>query len=193
MEKYRSSLGAASYSVAVGVEQNSELKRGNYGRISSNGICFWDGWSGCTRSFGKTNKDPKRKRNSRRELQGRVIHCSVPISHRGVVSNSDYSYYLCFTVSFRTNKLIYSPKYSKRQECLHTLIKYLHDEKGMGYRKISHFLNKSGIKTHRGNTFTNSSIHSILKRKKERDKRMVFRNKEYPVKIGKFELKYLRN
>ena len=63
------------------VEQNSELKRGNYGRISSNGICFWDGWSGCTRSFGKTNKDPKRKRNSRRELQGRVIHCSVPISH----------------------------------------------------------------------------------------------------------------
>jgi len=63
------------------VEQNSELKRGNYGRISSNGICFWDGWSGRTRSFGKTNKDPKRKRNSRRELQGRVIHCSVPISH----------------------------------------------------------------------------------------------------------------
>jgi len=63
------------------VEQNSELKRGNYGRISSNGICFWDGWSGRTRSFGKTNKDPKRKRNSRRELQGRIIHCSVPISH----------------------------------------------------------------------------------------------------------------
>ena len=57
------------------VEQNSELKRGNYGRISSNGICFWDGWSGCTRSFGKTYKDLKRKRNSRRGLQGRVIHC----------------------------------------------------------------------------------------------------------------------
>ena len=57
------------------VEQNSELKRGNYGMISSNGICFWDGWSGCTRSFGKTNKDLKRKRNSRRGLQGRVIHC----------------------------------------------------------------------------------------------------------------------
>jgi len=29
----------------------------------------------------KTNKDPKRKRNSRRELQGRVIHCSNLISH----------------------------------------------------------------------------------------------------------------
>ena len=41
----------------------------------------------------------------------------------------------------------------------------------MGYRKISNTLNRSGIKTHRGNTFTNSSIHSILKRKKEQDKR----------------------
>ena len=53
------------------VEQNSELKRGNYGRISSNGIYFW------TRgiySRGKTYKDLKRKRNARRELQGRVIH-----------------------------------------------------------------------------------------------------------------------
>ena len=128
-----------------------------------------------------------------KHLVENLILCSNWISHGRVIQNSDYSYYLCFTVSFRTNKLIYSPKYSKRQECLHTLIKYLHDEREMGYRKISNTLNRSGIKTHRGNTFTNSSIHSILKRKKQRDKRMVFRNKEYPVKIGKFELKYLRN
>ena len=63
----------------------------------------------------------------------------------------------------------------------------------MGYRKISDFLNRSGVKTQRNKTWSNSSVHSILKRKKQRDKRMVFRNKEYPVKIGKFELKYLRN
>ena len=70
-----------------GVVLNSELKRGNYGRISSNGICFWDGWSGCTRSFGKTNKDPKRKRNSRRGLQGRVNHGFKTLSNGGVVPN----------------------------------------------------------------------------------------------------------
>ena len=125
-----------------------------------------------------------------------MTHMLNPVCHGRVVRNGEvdrFSNYLCFTVSVRTNKLIFSPKYSKRQECLHTLIKYLHDEKGMGYRKISNFLNRSGVKTHRGNTFTNSSIHSILKRKKEREKRMIFRNKEYPVKIGKFELKYLRN
>ena len=26
------------------VIQNSELERGNHGRISSNEICFWDDW-----------------------------------------------------------------------------------------------------------------------------------------------------
>ena len=118
---------------------------------------------------------------------------SSPLPHGRVVSNSDYSYYVCFTVSVRTNKLIYSPPYSKRQECLHTLIKYLHDEKDMGYRKISHFLNRSGIKTQRNKTFSNSSVHSILKRKKQRDKRMVFRNKEYPVSMSKMTLEFLRD
>jgi len=109
------------------------------------------------------------------------------------VEKHTYSYYLTFVVSVRTNKLTHLQKYSKRQEITHTLIKYLHDEKKMGYRKISDFLNRSGVKTQRNKTWSNSSVHSILKRKKQRDKRMVFRNKEYPVKIGKFELKYLRN
>ena len=110
-----------------------------------------------------------------------------------VIQNSDYSYYLCFIVSFRTNDPTHLQKYSKRQECLHTLIKYLYDERGMGYRKISHFLNIVRIRTHRNKTFSNSSVHSILKRKKQRDERIALRNKRYPVKIGKLELKYLRN
>ena len=71
------------------VDTNSELKRGNYGRISSNGVCFWDGWSGCTRSFRKTNKNLKRKRNVGRELQGRIIHCLYQVSDGGVVSKND--------------------------------------------------------------------------------------------------------
>ena len=141
----------------------------------------------------RTKKGVKKLNERLDNTNDGLYHTSRQLSHGRVIRNSDYSYYLCFIVSFRTNKLIYSQPYSKRQKCLHTLIKYLHDEKGMGYRKISNTLNRSGIKTHRGNTFTNSSIHSILKRKKQRDKRMVFRNKQYPVKIGKLELKYLRN
>ena len=116
------------------------------------------------------------------------------VSHGRVIRNSDYSYYLCFIVSVRTNKLIYSPPYSKRQECLHTLIKYLHDEREMGYRKISQFLNKSGIKTQRDKTFSNPSVHSILKRKKQREERIEkVRNKRYESSMGKMSLEFLRN
>ena len=63
----------------------------------------------------------------------------------------------------------------------------------MGYRKISHFLNRCGIKTQRNKIFSNSSVHSILKRKKQRDERMVFRNKEYPVSMSKMTLEFLRD
>ena len=71
------------------VNLNSELKGENHGRISSNGVCFWLGWSSRTRSFGKTNKDSKRKRGSRRELQGRVNHCLNLNSYRRVNLNSE--------------------------------------------------------------------------------------------------------
>ena len=66
------------------VNLNSELKGENYGRNGSNGICFWDGRSACIHSFDKTNKDLKRKRNSRRGLQGTVIHCLCLNSDRRV-------------------------------------------------------------------------------------------------------------
>lgn len=70
------------------VSLNSELKGENYGRNGSNGVCFWDGRSGCIHSFDKTNKDLKRKRNSRRGLQGTVIHCFKILSHSGIVLSS---------------------------------------------------------------------------------------------------------
>ena len=114
-----------------------------------------------------------------------------------VVSSSDYfsySYYVTFIVSVRTNKLTHLQKYSKRQECLYQLIKYLHDEKQMGYRKISRFLNNVRIRTHRNKTFSNSSVHSILKRKKQREERIEkVRNKKYESSMGKMTLEFLRN
>jgi len=64
-----------------GIVQSSDLKGENYGRVGSNGFCFWNGRSGSTGSVGKINKDFKRKRDSRRELQGRVNHYSEQLSH----------------------------------------------------------------------------------------------------------------
>ena len=52
-------------------------------------------------------------------------------------------------------------------------------------------LNKWGVKTARGNSFYNTSVSNLLKRRNDRDARIEeMRNKEFPIKIGKFRLKY---
>ena len=66
----------------------------------------------------------------------------------------------------------------------------MHDS-GLGYRKISHKLNEMNIKTTRGNTWFNTSVSSVLKRKHERDIRIEeIRNKKFKTKIGKFSINY---
>ena len=96
-----------------------------------------------------------------------------------------------FSIEFQSNKLIYQKEYTKRQQIIYVLIKHLHDIEGFGYRKISQWLNKSGIKTHRGKKWFNSSVISVLKRKHERDLRIQqIRNQHFPTKISKFEVNY---
>ena len=59
----------------------------------------------------------------------------------------------------------------------------------MSLKNIADKLNALDIKTHRGKAFSSGSIHSILKRKKERDKWIgEVRNKEFPIKIINFDL-----
>ena len=59
----------------------------------------------------------------------------------------------------------------------------------MSLKNIADKLNALGIKTHRGKSFSSGSIHSILKRKKERDKWIEeVRNKEFPIKIVNFKV-----
>ena len=65
-----------------GVSCHSDLKGDNYGSVGSNGFCVWNGRSGRTSACRKTYKDFKRKRDSRRQLQGRVNHCSNSVRYR---------------------------------------------------------------------------------------------------------------
>ena len=59
----------------------------------------------------------------------------------------------------------------------------------MSLKSIADKLNILGIKTHRGKSFSSGSIHSILKRKKERNKWIEeVRNKEFPIQIINFDL-----
>ena len=99
--------------------------------------------------------------------------------------------HLEFSLEIQSNNLTYQGNpYTKHQQFLYTLIKCLHD-KGYGYRRIAHKLNKWNVKTTRGNTWFNTSVSSVLKRRHERDVRIQeIRNKEYPIKIGKFRLTY---
>ena len=96
-----------------------------------------------------------------------------------------------FTMEFQSNQLIYQKEYTKRQQIIYLLIHHLHDREGWGYRKISNWLNQSGIKTHRGKKWFNSSVISVLKRKHEYDLRIQqIRNQHFPTKISKLEVNY---
>ena len=65
----------------------------------------------------------------------------------------------------------------------------LHKKHFLSLKSIADKLNKLGIKTHRGKTFSSASIHSILKRKKERDLWVEgVRNKKPSIKILNFNL-----
>ena len=70
------------------VERNGALKRKYYGRFGSNGFCFRNDRGRSISSTRKTYKNPEAKGNSRRGLQGRVMHQTNLLNHGGVISNS---------------------------------------------------------------------------------------------------------
>ena len=83
--------------------------------------------------------------------------------------------------------MFYLRLYSERQVKLHRIIKNLKEKRHMSLKSIADRLNSLEIKTHRGNTFSSGSIHSILKRKEERDIWIKeVRKKNYPVSIENF-------
>ena len=98
--------------------------------------------------------------------------------------------FLEFSIEFQSNNLTYQPKYTERQYRIHDLIVRL-NRRGLGYRKISQKLNSWGVKTKRNNTWSNSSVYSVIKRKQEREGLTEnTRNTVFPTKISEFEIKY---
>ena len=127
-----------------------------------------------------------------------LIHCFKTLSDCRVIQNSELelqkSITLDFNVSFQDNSLVYDDDKEKelnqRQIILHSLIFYMHEERGMSYRKISKWLNRSGIKTHQGNTGGESgnSVYSVLKRMKEREKRVLEKRFKSESEIKNFKI-----
>ena len=92
-------------------------------------------------------------------------------------SETKYAHFLCFKVSTRTNKLVFSKlnDYTSRQQEIYDKIKSMKDS-GMSYRRITKYLNENNIPTHTGKTWGESgnSVYSVIKRNKERLESICF-------------------
>ena len=80
--------------------------------------------------------------------------------------------FLVFSIEIQSNDLSYHQEYSKRQEIVYQLIKHLHEKEELGYRKISQKLDSWGVKTQRGKQWFNTSVSSVLKKKRLRNERV---------------------
>ena len=72
------------------------------------------------------------------------------------------------------------------------LITSLHNF-GLGYRKISQYLNERGIPTYKGNKWGSNNVYSVLKRHKQREKRLEDMQRVYKPKWGKMMVVWERN
>ena len=116
------------------------------------------------------------------------------VSSTDELKNPKFSHYLCFCVSVKTNLFVYkqNEKYTSQQEEMFQLIKSL-QEKGLGYRKISQYLNEKGFTTHKGNKWGNNNVYSVVKRHRERENRLRVMKKIYQPNWGKMKVIWERN
>ena len=111
------------------------------------------------------------------------FHCNRLGSTCG---SDDIQGFLHFSVSVQTNVLLTTP-YSDYQFFLHNKISELR-EQGLGHKRISNILNEEGVLTVRGKVFTNSHVHSIMKKKNIREQRL---NRKFTTEVSKFKLDYV--
>ena len=97
-----------------------------------------------------------------------------------------------FDLIIRTSKLTKTSHYNTYQYKLYRLIKFLKEERGIGYRRISHILTERGYRSIRTKSILkNNFIHSIYKNGKIRDQRIernfdsIIENIKYIFKFSK--------
>ena len=95
-----------------------------------------------------------------------------------------------FDLIIRTSKLTKTSHYNSYQYKLYRLIKFLKEERGIGYRRISHILTEKGYRSVRTNSILkNNFIHSIYKNGKIRDQR-IERNFDSKIENIKYIFKF---
>ena len=85
----------------------------------------------------------------------------------------DYKLNLSFTLLIQSSSLSNIHHYNYDQKKLFRLINFLKDERGIGYRRISHILYSKGFRTIRSNKpILNNYVYSIYKNGKIREERL---------------------
>jgi len=80
---------------------------------------------------------------------------------------------LSFNLIIRTSKLTKTSHYTSYQQKLYRLIKFLKEERNLGYRRISHILYEKGFRSVRTNSILkNNYIYSIYSKGKIRENRI---------------------
>jgi hypothetical protein len=78
-------------------------------------------------------------------------------------------------------------KYSDYQQFLYNTISDFR-EKGWNYKQIADWLNENDYKTPRNKKFLGAHAHSIVKKKRIREKRLTTM---YPLKLSDFALRFV--
>ena len=84
------------------------------------------------------------------------------------LTSSTTTSYITFILSHKSHLLVDRKVLSYSHQKLHNLIKQLKDE-GLGYRKISHELNRRNIKSHQGKDFYPSLVSNIYSKMVKKD------------------------
>ena len=100
---------------------------------------------------------------------------------RGALKNTDLTFN--FTIAYRSPTLT-GNHYSSYQLFLYQTISE-HRKKGMTFDAIAGWLNKEGYLTVRGKKFRGAYVHSILKKRRSKEKQL---NREYPEVWSDFSL-----
>ena len=102
----------------------------------------------------------------------------------------DYKLNLSFTLLIQSSSLSNIHHYNYDQKKLFRLIKFLKDERGIGYRRISHILTDKGYRSIRTNSILkNNYIYSIYKKGKIRESR-IERSFDSKIENIKYIFKY---
>ena len=97
---------------------------------------------------------------------------------------------MSFNLVVKSSNLTKSSHYNTYQNKLYRLIKFLKEERGIGYRRISHILTEKGYRSIRTNSILkNNFIHSIYKNGKIRDQR-IERNFDSIIENIKYIFKF---